>query len=397
MIETLHVYWNHDGIGQLNSVDGEFQFQYSTEWLTSEKAAPISAQLPLQDHSFPDKSSRCFFANLLPEGNIRTMIARRLGISEDNDFAFLKALGGDCAGALSLWPDPLPDPRPAGYTPLSLVELDAMIEKMETSPLMVSGEDLRLSLAGAQQKIPLMLDGERLFIPHGSAASSHIFKPDTPAFPGSAINEGFCMALAKRVGMPVPESRLWSSPTHRALLIERYDRRRSEDGRWLRLHQEDLCQALGYPHSRKYEGDGGPAILQIIELLRNHSSRPLEDIEHFLRAVVFNACIGNMDAHAKNFSMLISRGAYRLAPFYDLLSTRVYGFLSPKLAMRIGGQIRPEWLTRPHWEKLAREAAVAPKAVFEIVQDVAAKLPAQGRDLRKVSSRARPKLKSWIK
>lgn len=374
MDDQLHVFWDDRFVGRLTLDEQGLTFQYDESWLSSEGAAPISAKLPLQKESFPDTFSRCFFANLLPEGNVRPMIARQLGVSEGNDFALLKALGGDCAGALSLWPEQKPAPRPVRYEPVSSDQLDAMIDEMAFAPLITAGKDLRLSLAGAQQKIPLMMENDRFFLPYGSAPSTHIVKPDIAAFPGSSINEAFCMDLAQILGIPTPKTRLWRG-RHTALIVDRYDRKRSDNGPWTRIHQEDFCQALGVPHSKKYEADGGPGLQKAFALLGSDSTQPIPDKTTLLRATIFNVCIGNMDAHAKNFSMLIEAKSYRLAPLYDLISTRVYGSLSPKLAMRIGGQARSEWLTKAHWQKLSQEAGIAPKVVMETVQDIAERLP----------------------
>lgn len=374
MDETLYVFWSDAFIGRLTENPQGLAFQYDAGWLSSEKASPISAQLPLQRDPFSNIVSRCFFANLLPEGNIRPMIARQLGISEGNDFAFLKALGGDCAGAISLWPDVEPTPRSMSYEPITAEQLDARIDEMAVTPLLTAAKDVRLSLAGAQQKIALMVEGDRFFLPHGSAPSTHIVKPDIAQFQGSSINEAFCMSLAQRLDLPAPQTRLWRG-RHTALIIDRYDRNHSADGQWTRIHQEDFCQALGYDHNKKYEGDGGPDFQKAFDLLDSSSTQPIPDKTIFLRAAVFNVCIGNMDAHAKNFSMLIQEKSYRLAPLYDLISTRVYESLSAKLAMRIGGQARPEWLTRAHWEKLAEEAGISSQIVLETVRDIAERLP----------------------
>jgi len=374
--EVLHVFWNTFRVGQLERTEtDQLTFRYDASWLTAQPATPLSAQLPLQEAPFTDSVCRYFFGNLLPESIARTQIARRLGISESNDFGLLKAIGGDCAGALSLWPDPEPTVRPAAYEAVSHAQMDQWLDAMPVTPLISAGEDLRISLAGAQQKIALMQEKGQFFLPRGSAASSHIFKPDIPAFPHSAINEAFCMRLAAAVDLRVPKVTLWRSAKHVALVVDRYDRRQNAQGHWERIHQEDFCQALGVPYSRKYEGDGGPGFAALFQLLDRLSTQPIVDKTALLSAVIFNVCIGNMDAHAKNFSMLIEPNRYRLAPFYDLFSTRVYGSLSPKLAMRIGGQARSEWISRERWTKLAKDAGIGPKAIFERIEELTKNIP----------------------
>jgi len=380
--DTLFVYWADKTVGRLTrSDDNRLSFQYDAAWLSADSTAPLSARLPLQDTPFTDSDCRCFFGNLLPESLARTQIAQRLGISDSNDFGLLKAIGGDCAGALSLWPDTPPENRSPSYDPLATEQLDHWLDDMQVTPLISPNDELRISLAGAQQKIAVMQEGDRLFLPRGSAASSHIFKPDIERFPGSAVNEAFCMTLAKKVGLTVPDVRIWRSQKHVALIVARYDRR-LQDGHWQRLHQEDFCQALGIPYSQKYEGDGGPGFHQLFQLLETHSTQPILDKSVLLSASIFNACIGNMDAHAKNFSMLIEPGSYRLSPFYDLLSTRIYGSLSPKLAMKIGGQARPEWLTTERWNTFAKNAGVGSRAVFEKIKELSESIPAACASVR---------------
>ena len=249
-----------------------------------------------------------------------------------------------------------------------------MIEQMPQNPLLVAREDLRLSLAGAQQKIPVYFEGGKFFLPHGSSPSSHILKPAIPGFPAIVENEAFCMELAHEAGIPVPASTVIKGE-HPFYLVERYDRREEPDGKLARVHQEDFCQGLGYSHGRKYEADGGPGLKACFALIAEHGTQPVIDKMIMLRWVIFNHLIGNCDAHAKNLSMLITRAEYRLSPLYDLLSTRAYGSLSPKFAMRIGGQYRGDWVLKEHWQRLAEEAGVGPKAVLDLCAEMGEAVP----------------------
>lgn len=374
MSETLNVYWGQRLVGRLwRDEKSSLRFQYDPAWLSTPGASPISLRLPLQKEPFDPEHARPFFANLLPEADVRARIARGLGVSESNDFKLLEELGGDCAGALSLLPEGTSPETTGDYQLISSDELDRMIEQMAQRPLLTAQEGLRLSLAGAQEKIPVYLKDGRIHLPRGSNASSHILKPAIPRFPNTVENEAFCMMLAAEAGLSVPKAtiREGRQPVY---LIERYDRRLL-DGKLTRVHQEDFCQALGVDYSRKYEGEGGPGLKACFALLDEHGSDPILDKRNLLKAVVFNHLIGNCDAHAKNFSLLLDNGAVRLAPFYDLLSTKAYGTLSSKFAMRIGGQLRGEWVAKQHWLKLADEAEVGAKAVLTICEELGETVP----------------------
>jgi len=395
MTDILQVYWGKSIVGQLRMDDkGDFSFQYAPEWIENPSAIPLSIRLPLRKEPYPDSICRFFFSNLLPEGNVRALIARKLGISETNDFELLIALGGDCAGAISLLPEGQKVSDQGEYERVTPKELDAMIEGMSSRPLLVWKEELRLSLAGAQQKLPVYVEGEKIYLPRGTYPSSHILKPKITGFDQIIENEAFCMTLAKRYGLPVPEARIltgggkaalscfrkWNQPIY---LVERYDRKRDVQNRLIRLHQEDFCQALGYSYTRKYEGEGGPNLQNCLSLLSDRGTEPLIDKKIFIQWIVFNYLIGNCDAHAKNASMLITQKDYRLAPLYDLVSTTLYPSLSAKLAMRIGGENRPEWILRKHWERLSENAGVGTKVTLAICEEMSETLPGLAAQLSK--------------
>lgn len=381
MSDTLNVFWGTKIAGSLRQDDADrFEFQYSSDWIAAAGAIPISLRLPLRPEPFDDESCRVFFGNLLPEGPTRTLITGKLGISESNDFKLLELLGGECAGTLSILPEGQRANSSGSHEPLSRKELDLMIERMSQNPLLLAHGDLRLSLAGAQQKIPVYYEDGKFFLPHGSFASSHILKPAIPGYEGIVENEAFCMELARRLGIPVPAAMVIKGK-HPFYLIERYDRVRSEDGKLIRLHQEDFCQALGYSHGKKYEADGGPGLKACFGLITEHGTQPALDKMIMLRWIIFNYLIGNCDAHAKNLSLLIKREDYQLSPLYDLLSTRVYGKLSQKFAMKVGGQYRSDWVLKEHWERVAQEAGVGAKAVLDLCEEMAANAPATAEAL----------------
>jgi len=374
MSSELAVYWESRLVGHLEQDANRFLvFRYASEWLTSSTRSPISLSLPLQEEPFLNNKAAPFFSNLLPETGVRALIAQRLGVSVGNDFKLLEALGGDCAGALSLLlPEQKPD-KDGSYEPLSSEKLRQMIEQMPQRPLLSPGEGLRLSLAGVQNKLPVYMKEDKFYLPHGARASSHILKPPIDKVDHSVENEVFCMRMAAQLGMPTAKARFWPDPTP-LFLTERYDRAHSGD-HLVRLHQEDFCQALGFGSDRKYETEGGPTLKMCFALVDKHAASPALDKQKLLQWLVFNNVIGNNDAHGKNISLLLSKEGVRLAPFYDLLSTAIYPGISQKLAMKVGTENRPNWIMRRHWEQLATDANVAPRAVFAVAEELIEKWP----------------------
>jgi serine/threonine-protein kinase HipA len=354
---------------------GRLSFRYRPAYLAGPAPEPLSLSLPLRDDGFDDGESRPYFANVLPDGGLREAVARRLGISPRNDFALLAAVGGECAGAVSLLPPGVAPGVEGRYEPLDDAELDRLVGELPRRPLLAGERGIRLSLAGAQSKLPLRFADGRFFLARGGLATTHILKPAIPQLEDTVRNEGFCMALAGRAGLPVPRS--W---IHRgrdlAYVVERFDRRIDPDGTVARDHAEDFCQATGRLPERKYQAEGGPGFAECFALLQDHSAHPAPDRHALLRLVVLNALIHNADAHAKNLSLLHTGGAVRLAPFYDLLSTGVYEEVGEKMAMSIGGEKRPDALLRRHWERFADEVHVGRRLVLDTVGQMAAGLPA---------------------
>jgi len=262
MTRTLSVWWDRVVVGTLQvNQHGEMRFTYAAEWLADASRPPISFSLPKQEQSFKQRQCRPFFAGLLPEESQRDVIAAALGISKGNDFAFLEALGGDVAGALSLWPEgqapPVPEPR---GTPRSLSddELIGVLDTLPQRPLLAGREGLRLSLAGAQTKVPVVLVDDRVALPAAWQPTTHILKPAITRFPHTTENEALVTLLAAAVGLPVAPVAARSVGGRSYLLVTRYDRRFDAKGQAHRLHQEDFCQALGIPPERKYAAEGGP-------------------------------------------------------------------------------------------------------------------------------------------
>ena len=363
MSDGLNVFLRAVKVGRMWLDDRRgLAFQYDKAWLVRDNAIPLSLQLPLKTEVFDDRQARPFFANLLPESELRRVIARKLGLSEQNDFSLLEVVGGECAGAVSLLPD---DSFPTGegsYRQLDDSELNALIAELPRWPMLAGEKDIRLSLAGAQNKLPVLFDGQHVGLPLGAASSSHILKPPIPQYPDSVENESFCMRLAQRMGLSVP-SVIILKKQQLLYLVERYDREHLSGGRLERVHQEDFCQALGILPSQKYEKEGGPSLQQCFQLLRDVSIQPVADIQALLQWVIFNYLIGNADAHGKNVSLLLTEQGPKLAPFYDLMCTSVYPDLAERLAMRIGGEDRPDWIIERRWQQFAGEVGIGFKLV----------------------------------
>ena len=364
-------------VGTLSQVAGQLSFAYAPGTTTA-----LSHSLPIQPEPFDDRAARPFFAGLLPEGGKRKQIAKTLQVSSQNDYALLDSLGGECAGAITLLH---PGQRPQALNAAHQVRwLDAehLLQVLDEMPLrpMRAGEDgLRLSLAGAQDKLPVVLEanGLRIGLPLNGSPSTHILKPAIAGVDGSVFNEAFCMALAVALKLDVARTQIRAVAAGEGqryyLLVERYDRQPAALNQ--RLHQEDFCQALGIVSEHKYQNEGGPDLAQAFALVRSATRPSAPHTLKLLDYVVFNALIGNHDAHGKNFSLLYSRAGTVLTPLYDALCTAVYPTLTEKMAMKIGSKYKFSEVQARHWEQFAAEAALSPAQVKRRVVAIAKRLP----------------------
>ncbi|MYE12328.1 MAG: type II toxin-antitoxin system HipA family toxin [Gammaproteobacteria bacterium] len=340
MAGVLQVWWGEELVGRLTQGrGGDLGFAYDADWVRRPEARALSVSLPKREQRYRCRACRPFFAGLLPDEGQREAVARVLGVSPGNDFALLERLGGEVAGALELLPpgespeSPTVRPQPE---PLDDDELVRLLATLPTKPLLAGETNLRLSLAGAQSKLPVVLAGGAVALPAKGQPTTHILKPPPERFPGATENEAFSMRLAASVGLDVAGVEPRSVSGRTFLLIERYDRSRTPEGDVRRVHQEDFCQALGVYPERKYASEGGPGFRDCFALLRRVSARPAVDVLKLLDAAIVNLVIGNADAHGKNYALLYDAAGPRLAPLYDLLSTVAWPELSPRLAMRIG-------------------------------------------------------------
>lgn len=381
MKRALDIWWDGGLVGQLTQDEhGELGFVYSAGWLARDEAPALSVSLPKRTEPFSRRECRPFFGGLLPEESQRDAAAAALGVSRSNEFALLDRLGGDVAGAFQLLAhgerptEPVSDNRP---TPLDDAGLIRVLDALPARPLLAGEEGLRLSLAGAQSKVPVVLVDGAVALPVPGQPTTHILKPPIGRFSATTENEAYVMRLAAAVGLDVASVEARTVRDRTFLLIQRYDRSLHGDGVVRRLHQEDFCQALGVPPETKYANEGGPTFSACFGLLRRVAARPAVDLLKLLDAAIFNLIAGNADAHGKNFSILYESHGARLAPLYDLLATVAYPDLSPKLAMKIGKRATLEEMDEKGWAAFAAEAGLGLPLVRRRVTELSADVGAR--------------------
>ncbi|MGX1350128.1 serine/threonine-protein kinase HipA [Bradyrhizobium elkanii] len=329
----LNVFVNgrHAGVLKRES-SGAIDFRYDADWLAWESTFPISLSLPLREDRYIGAPVINVFDNLLPDSEpIRRRVAERVGANGTDAYSMLSAVGHDCVGALQFLPEGV-DPGPTGKIdgkPLSDKQITDIIQNLAAAPLgLGEDDDFRISLAGAQEKTALLRRDGKWYKPSGTTATTHILKPQIGRLPNgvdlsnSVENEYFCLKLMAALGVPAANAEIANFGGRQTLVVERFDRRWTQDKRLLRLPQEDCCQALSIPPTRKYQSDSGPGMKEILELLKG-SDAPAEDTAIFMRAGIVFWLIGATDGHAKNFSIFLSPGGrFRLTPLYDVLSAQ---------------------------------------------------------------------------
>ena len=343
--------------------------------------------LPKRPEAFKRRECRPFFGGLLPEEGQLEAVARKLGISKTNDFKLLAALGGDVAGALTLWPEGEPPPTPdaaAQPTPLDDRHVLELLDALPQRPLLAGEEGLRLSLAGAQPKLPVVLVDNTIALPAPGQPTTHILKPAINKFRAITENEALMMQLAAALELSVAPAQARNAGGKPYFLVTRYDRQLETTGGVRRLHQEDFCQALGIPPEQKYQAENGPSFKTGFELLRRAATRPAVEVLKLLDAAIFNVIIGNADAHGKNFSLLYLGAEVTLAPLYDLVCTVAYEDLSHRFAMKIAKSRTLDEIGSDAWSAFANDAGLtAPyvvkrvKALSDSTQNAVAEIAAR--------------------
>lgn len=364
---------------------GKLGFSYAPSWRRREDAFPLSLSMPLVLADHGDAAIRPFLEGLLPDNlGVLHEWGRRFHVSPNNPFMLLGRVGEDCPGAVQLAPPERVDAllRAAPGEVEWLAEADVARRLRALRANHGAGREVGdvgyFSLAGAQPKTALLRDGDRWGVPSGRTPTTHILKPPAGHYAGFAENEHVCLRLARALGLAAARTEVCRFEDQVAIVVERYDRLAAGDA-ILRVHQEDFCQALGVSPRIKYENEGGPGAVRVIQLLEEHGSDPEADVATLVDALALNWVIGGTDAHAKNYSLLLAgHGLTRLAPLYDIVSALPYHHLQArklKLAMRVGGEYRLWSIQRRHWERLAAAAGLDPASLVARVTDVAAAVP----------------------
>ena len=380
-------------VGTVHYKNARLAFIYSDAWRIDPNAYPLSLSMPLASAEHGHARIEAFLWGLLPDNDrVLENWGRRFQVSPRNVFRLITHVGEDCAGAVqfvrperleALQKEPL-------FREVKWLTADEVAERLRAlradhSQWRNAQDTGQFSLAGAQPKTALLFERQRWGVPSGRVPTTHILKPPTGEWDGHAENEHFSLRLARAAGLIVPNSTVQHFGDEIAIVVERYDRVRG-GGRWSRIHQEDMCQALGLHPTSKYESDGGPGVRTIAELLREQSSNPEEDVQSFVDAIAFNWLIAGTDAHTKNYALLLGgSGAVRLAPLYDLASILPYQTINlqkAKLAMKIGGEYRLRNIRLRHWKRFAADLRLDEAWLMERIRTMAASLPDHTTSIR---------------
>jgi len=391
----LNVFLNSRLVGQLRrETSGAISFRYDQSWLEWNFVLPVSLSLPLREQPYSGAPVIAVFDNLLPDNDdLRRQIAARTRAEGTDAYSLLAAIGHDCVGALQFLP-PDADPGPAGAVegdPISDDQIALIVDNLALAPLGITeDESFRISIAGAQEKTALLYRNEQWYRPRGTTATTHIFKPSIGKLPNgidltdSAENEYFCLKILAALGMQAAEPQIKTFGKKSVLVVERFDRRWTADGRLLRLPQEDCCQALSISPNRKYQEHGGPGIDQILKLLRG-SDEPLADQRSFLKANMAFWFMGATDGHAKNFSVFLRPGGrFQLTPNYDVISAQPS--VDSKQILRKHFRLAMSFGTKPHYAigqiaprhffQTAERAGVGKHVISTILEELCDEFPA---------------------
>ena len=371
---SLDVFYDDELVGAIGDT-APLTFEYSPAWLG--RAAPIAvAAIPLAPGRNDSPAVQAFFENLLPEGDLRQYLAEQKKAS--TLFSMLREVAGDTAGGFVIVPGGQQPAAPA-YQATTWEALAGLLGEKSASAIDLKGRGARISLAGAQDKASIAIFNDGVpRLTRGTAPSNHILKPDIRRLSKvwhSAANETIVMLTAANCGLPT--AMVFYEPHTQACVVRRFDRVARPDGTLGRLVQYDLCQLAGTTSEKKYEKEGGPGIAACAELIRTYSSQPAVDLRNFVSWILFNLCVGNNDSHAKNLAMVEVHGqGVALAPFYDLMCTRLYPGLSQEFAFAIGGETTPGAVTREHLDRMAAELRMHPKFIARLARELAGAMPA---------------------
>ncbi len=399
----LRVLLNNRPVGQISKAStGAIDFQYGAQWLEWEHALPVSLSLPLREDVYRGEAVAAVFENLLPDSDVlKRRVAEKVGAAGTDAYSLLAAIGRDCVGALQFMG--VDDANEGDTTTINGETItEAAIEKLlcglSQAPLGLSRDEaFRISVAGAQEKTALLRHKGRWWKPTGTTPTTHIFKKQIGRLPNgldlsnSVENEFYCLKLAETFGLPVNKVEMHTFGDTKALVIERFDRRWTKDKRLLRLPQEDCCQALSVPPTRKYQSEGGPGLVRILDLLKG-SDQPAADRVTVLKAQMFFWLIGATDGHAKNFSIFLGPGgSFHLTPLYDVLTAqpsfdgKQIDRRQMRLSMSVGTNChyRISEIKGRHFVQTGKAAGMGESMVHALIEEMVGTAP---RALQKVES-----------
>jgi serine/threonine-protein kinase HipA len=375
---------------------GRIKFVYDDSWRKAADAHPLSLSMPLGAKEHGRAVTEAFLWGLLPDNeHVLARWASKFQVSARNVFALISHVGEDCAGAVQFaTPERLAAIRAGKEDKVEWLDEADIAKRLEIlrkdhAAWRLPRDTGQFSLAGAQPKTALLLQNDRWGIPSGRLPTTHILKPPTGQFDGHAENEHICLRLARSLGLPTAQSTVMRFKKEVAVVIERYDRQRRGND-IVRVHQEDVCQALGIMPTKKYQSEGGPSAFDIVELLRTYSTHREADLKTFIDALAFNWLIAGTDAHAKNFSLLLGGRRIRLAPFYDMASILPYNefdLQKIKLAMKIGGEYKLSLIGLHQWKKFAREMRLDADELIDRLTAMAKQLPDEVSTVREDASK----------
>ena len=385
MSDSLSVLLEDRVAGTLTRLPGgRLRFDYDEDYRGRQDAVPLSLSMPTQVRSHADRIVSAWLWGLLPDNDaVLARWARQFHASASSPFSLLATpIGEDCAGAVRfVAPDEAEKllQRGGDVTWLTEDEVAQRLRELKADSTAWLGQSFtgQFSLAGAQAKTALLFQGGRWGVPSGATPTSHILKPAVAGLDDHDLNEHLCLDAARRAGLIVARTSVAHFGDESAIVVDRYDRVQLDD-QIVRVHQEDLCQALGVPPRQKYQNEGGPGPTQIVELLRSAMpARAADDaVWRFIDALAWNWLIAGTDAHAKNYSLLLAGNDVRLAPLYDVASALPYGTHEKKLrlAMKLGGHYDVYTYRNP-WPRTARELGVDTDALIDRVSALAARTP----------------------
>ena len=375
-MDSLKVYLNDVQVAWLSDDNGAMNLVYLPDYAANPRNEPLSHTLPLRLEPYGHQEVEPFLSGLLPDDIIRTRIGRILQIPRDDTFGLLKAIGGECAGAIAFFAEgDGPASAEGRFRRLTDAEAGEILDSLERKPLDVGEDGFRISGAGAQDKLIACWKDGAVELPLDGTPSTHIIKTAIRDYPDSVENECFSMKLASACGLDCAKCGIALIGGKRRYVCERYDRMEA-DGAVRRLHQEDFCQLLRVDPRRKYEALGGPGLADSMRLMRELSLAAADTLE-FLRRIVFAFLVGNGDAHGKNFSVLYRGRKVSLSPMYDVMSTTVYPEVSQRMAMKIDGEYAFRWITRGKFIRQAEKIGLAPRIMDREIDRMVRKMAKQ--------------------